>query len=302
MSEVYRNATGRTMTLGVQGATAVSARFLRGTAAPVSAAVSSVSGGDWSVTVPYAVTHLDGDFSIEWTFTVESVVYTKSFTHSVVSPLLPLARLSTADAIELEQAVRYFIQAYTNNHFGSSSESVSVMGTGHRALGLPRRLETLRNVIRPEESFPSGYTFSPEELSQRVSAYVVSGDGWFLNRAPSVSLTLKQSPPEEFLPVYSDSIIIPPGSSYNSTFTDNSYYIIDGVWGFSSVPDDVMLAADLLFNDYNCADAAYRNRFINSIRAGNWRFDLRDDAFAGTGNLTADRLLDKYRNDSMVIV
>lgn len=85
-------------------------------------------------------------------------------------------------------------------------------------------------------------------------------------------------------------------------FKDNVSFAIKGVWGYENVPNDVLTAADLLYNDYACADAAYRNRFINSMRAGNWRFDLRDDAFAGTGNLTADRLLDKYRIDSMVII
>lgn len=289
MSEIYRNAQGKGVTLGVTGAVSVSARLLRGTATPIVAVVSAFNVTDHMALIPYAITHLDGDFTIEWTYTVEGNVYVKSFTHSIVTPLMPLSALSTQDAMELEQAVRYFIQAYTNNYFGSFVGTVTIQGTGHMALELPRRLRSLTSVTL------DGTAYDP-------AGFVLTGDGWFLNRTAGRSLTIKDAPPDEYVPVYSNNLIVPPFSPVNTMFVDNTTFVIDGVWGYDPVPDDVMLAADLLFNDYNCADAAYRNRFINSMRAGNWRFDLRDDAFAGTGNLTADRLLDKYRNDLMVII
>lgn len=289
MSEIYRHSIGKGVTLGVLGATAVTARMWRNPLQPVIATVLVYNTNDHIAQVPYSITHLDGDFTVEWTYTVDTVSYTKTFTHSVVTPLMPLDVLTTTEAVELEAAVRYFIEAYTNNYFGSFTGSFAIQGTGHSALELPRRLQSLDSVTLNGDVFAA-------------DAFVTTGDGWFLNRAPGISLSIKDAPPEDYIPDYANNLIVPPFSPFNTMFKDNVVFTVAGTWGYDSVPADVVTAADLLFNDYACADATYRNRFINSIRAGNWRFDLRDDAFAGTGNLTADRLLDKYRVDTMVII
>lgn len=284
MSEIYRDATGKAVALGIAGATNATAKFFRnGVQVGANATVQNTPSG-YVALVPYAITAHDGPFIIQWTYKVEGNFYTKDYAHEVVSPVV----LNPADP-ELEAAVRHFIEAYTNNYFGYIEGSVSVQGTGHHGLELPRRLISVTSV-----------TVNGEEYA--ADGFVVTGDGWMLERAPGISLTIKDAPPDEYIPVYSNNLIVPPYSPYNTMFKDNVSFVIDGKWGYLSVPDDVMVAADLLYNDYACADAAYRNRFINSMRAGNWRFDLRDDAFAGTGNLTADRLLDKYRIDSMVII
>lgn len=283
MSEIYRHSTGKGVTLGITGVSGTpTARVIRGTTS-VNATVAA-QGSDWKAAVPYSITNLDGDFTVEWTYIVEGNTYVKNFTHTVVSPLVPNA----ADP-ELEAAVRYFIEAYTNNFFGCLTGTFNVQGTGHVALELPKRLVSLTDVTVNDQVYES-------------AGFVITGDGWLVERAPGISLTIKDAPPDEYVPVYSNNLIVPPYSPYNTMFKDNVSFAIKGVWGYENVPNDVLTAADLLYNDYACADAAYRNRFINSMRAGNWRFDLRDDAFAGTGNLTADRLLDKYRIDSMVII
>lgn len=286
MGEIYKSAQNKAVMLGVTSASGVSAKIIRGTTV-LTALVASTSS-DYAASIPYAITNSEGPFSVEWTYTVESNVYVRTDSHEIVSPLLPLASLNSAEKIEVEQAVRYFIEAYTNNWFGSFSGKLAFEGTGHDTVELPRRLRSMTEI-------------SINGVVQSLANFVVTGDGMFLNRTSPANYEIRQAPPDDII-IYPNNVIVAPSVSPVRGFADNSLIEITGLWGYEQVPQDVMLAADLLFNDYMCADAAYRNRFVNSIRAGNWRFDLRDDAFAGTGNLTADRLLDKYRIDPMVVI
>jgi hypothetical protein len=44
-----------------------------------------------------------------------------------------------------------------------------------------------------------------------------------------------------------------------------------------------------------CQDHKYRDKYLQSIKMGDWRIQFHDLAFNGTGNATADKLLLDYR-------
>ena len=55
--------------------------------------------------------------------------------------------------------------------------------------------------------------------------------------------------------------------------------------------DQVKEAAKLLVNDYACAEQTYRDRYLTSMTAADWRIQFHSGAFLKTGNVRADQLL-----------
>ncbi len=115
---------------------------------------------------------------------------------------------------------------------------------------------------------------------------------------------IKSAPPEVVLDNYYSGAgpIMPPGSYRNVFFRDDVQYNITGLWGYHDVPEDVRQAARLLVADYSCDESLWRDRYINAIKAGDWRIDFNGEAFQGTGNVVADQILAAYRRTSLVIV
>jgi len=283
MAEIYRDSTGKAVVLAVSGVTGVSAKLLRN-GLVVSTPTPVVVSGKYAVQIPYAITSSDGEFVVEWTYTLEGSQYVKSEEHYIVTPLVD----NPADT-ELERIVRSVIENFTGNYFGYYAGTYSILGSDDRNLELPRRLTELESVTTTDALWES-------------PLFVITGDGWFLQKKSSFDMSIKDAPPEEYLStVGSDGVIYSPYSYGFSLFRDNVPYLVTGKWGYSTVPEDVMRAAKLLYEDYSCADAGYRNKYLRSIRAGNWRLEFRDDAFAGTGNLTVDNILIKYKINNWVV-
>lgn len=285
MSEIIRGKTGQGVTFDTD-ATSVTARIGRELDSLSSTTVSIVDGGVGpyyrSALVPYSISRADGVFYVEWTFTIDGNQYTRIDQHEVVTPFVIYeeSELSQEDYEELEPIVRRFINAYTNNYFGYYEGFEIVRGQGLDYLHLPNRLDNLVSI-----EF-NGAAYEPE-------AFVVIGDR-YLKRRPGIVLDIKDAPPEELLPPNSTGVIVSPYANKNMVFWDDRDYAINGGWGYRSVPENIIRAAKLLLKDWSCADAAYRNKYLENMRASDWRIQFKDAAFAGTGNLTADKLLGDY--------
>ncbi len=85
-------------------------------------------------------------------------------------------------------------------------------------------------------------------------------------------------------------------------FGEDIEYSVSGVWGWESVPVDVQKAAEVLFSDYVCNEATYRNRYVQDVSAQDWKIRFSGRTWDGTGNVIADQLLDKFRLSGMAII
>jgi hypothetical protein len=96
------------------------------------------------------------------------------------------------------------------------------------------------------------------------------------------------------LHMHTGGVIHNPNHVSLNTFKDGNIYTVDGNWGWEEVPAAVKEAAKLLVNDYACADAQYRDRYLTSMTAADWRIQFNSGAFKGTGNVRADQLLSDF--------
>lgn len=281
--EIYRRTVPTvTFELPTQDSTVQGVEYFLNDGEPVTLS-STTSNGVASVKLPYQPN--DATVRLEWSFTVGgSGTYTESDTYSVVTPVLSLSEVkdiiedeSNEEATRVEKAVRHIINAHTGQSFGKYVGPISVTGSGEANLRMPRRLISFSTI--------NGNSYWNPMLSLR-------GGGWFLQSkhiyAPSVRADFDGWH-------YSNSApIVAPPSKTVTTFLKNAEYVIDGVWGWEEVPDAVREAAKLLVNDYACGDSLYRDRFLTSMTAADWRIQFHDGAFSNTGNVRANQLLAEY--------
>lgn len=250
--------------------------------------------GIYSFTLPFSLVRSDKEYEahIQFTYTEGGTDYEFNdyYPISIVTPILPLTKVkeilgeefTDAEAREVESAVRHIIQAHTGQFFGKFVGKISVTGSGESYLRLPRRLISFTTI---------------NGSAHWNSALALRGSGWYLR-----SKTLSGPPPiradwdgwNEASAYSGHAPIVAPYSQTLNRFAANFEYEIDGVWGWNAVPSAVQEAAKLLINDYACADSNYRDRFLTSMTAADWRIQFHEAAFSNTGNVRANQLLAEY--------
>ena len=260
----------------------------------------------YEVTLPWTLVRQDRDFHIEWGFDyveggVTQRINEKTFVE-VVTPLLPLVEVAriagydttttqgNLDTLDLERRIRYGVQTYTGQNFGKFAGLMQVSGNGSNKLNLPAPLLNF-----------TGVAF--DGVLRINHGMTLINNGWALSSGNIYIDNIKQAPPEWMLDQFSaNGKIYAPMLYGHSRFVDGTEYRIEGVWGYDDVPGDVRQAARLLAQDYSCDESLWRERYIDSVRAGDWRFEFNAQAFTGTGNVQVDQILAGYRRATMVVV
>lgn len=283
MAEIYRHSTTATVTFDINGATPTLAVFRRGDVEV------SVYPDSPTVTVPYDITRFDGKFTVEWTYTVNNQGYTKTDVHEVVSPLFnkaqlvewdhDFAMLDDAAVVRLESIIRTVIEAHTGQKFNFEYDTVVVAGNDANKVSLPKRL-----VMASKLNDRTG-----DLLDASVKR---ANDGWTLITSTDSSWV------DNF---YGSNPIQNPWRKYGN-FKSGENYALTGYFGYESVPEDVLKAARILAEDYGCDESVWRDRYITNIRAADWRFEFSGKTWTGTGNVKADKLLEKYTLSRMVVL
>ncbi len=258
--------------------------------------VSTVTAADsrYSIDIPFALAQSDRSLEIQWTFDYVEDGHTYEYDNKtyvdVVTPILPIRDIQAIlgdnfndeEVADVERAVRHIIQAHTGQFFGKFFGKKYITGSGEPYLRLPSKLISLNTV--------NGNTYWNDALAVR-------GSGWYLQSrtygVPTVRADFDGWHEDPW--GYSGRVpIVAPYTKTTFNFLDNVEYEVDGVWGWNSVPTAVQEAARLLVNDYACSDSMYRDRFLSSMTAADWRIQFHEGAFSNTGNVRANQLLAEF--------
>jgi hypothetical protein len=261
--------------------------------------VTAIANG-YRVTLPFSLVVNDSEFVIVWKFNYLEGSATKTYEQrqaiEVVTPYVSRAELavllddvSEDERMEAEAIVRRIIDVYTGQSFGRFSGTIDVKGNDSTQLALPLPLLTLTEM-------------SDDRLDYDINSFVIRGNGWFLGQTPGAWWTIKSAPPEEILDQFSSGVIYAPGAISKKDFAYTSYYTVKGDWGYDSVPVPVVQAAKMLISDYACQDSSYRDRYLESMKAADWRIQFTQGAYDGTGNLKADQLLEPYKLSNLAVI
>ncbi len=184
-----------------------------------------------------------------------------------------LAKTDIDSLKELERRARLIINSYTGQDFGLKTKTVQVSATS-------RKTFLSEPVVRVTNVSSGGYVFSGLANNIRIT-----NGGWVIE-----------------LPGYNNQTIYGSYMPEPVWYNKNAVYDITGLFGYINVPSEVSLAAAMLVKDYSCREDMWRTRGLESVRAADWRFDFRDDTYKGTGNIDADRLLDRFKRFGAAIL
>lgn len=283
MGEIHRDSVNQAVVFSVPSIVPTAAKVSRG-----ATQMDTVLNGNAAL-IPYEITRFDGKFDVTWTYYVEGTTYTKTDTHEVVTPMFSKAELIEWDSDfsalsdekfeRLEGIIRVVIETITGQTYGLEHTFVSVPGSGGETLNLPKRLST------------------PIALNDRTGDLLDSfvypiNDGW----------TLKTYDGPTWVDNFYTSNPIENPWRKAGYFREDTNYVIEGYFGYDSLPNDIVTAAKILAEDYGCDESLWRDRYIANMRAADWRFEFNGKAFYGTGNVKVDQILEKYAAIRMAVL
>lgn len=289
IKEIYKNSSKKVF-LDIYGgtATAVSAKLKRAGLLDVvlinaqvapNPATPSLQRFETYIGLQY--TNKESELDIEWTFTIGTEVSVVTYNYRIVTPyadlqevktIFPELNIYTYDQLSaMERRVRMEIEIYCNQSFGREVKTLTAYSDGGRMVRLPER------IIRIDAISANGLIVS--------NPYQVSGSGFGIEWSNFVTGTFYSRPPV---------------SSPVHRFPDRSSsinFLITGEFGYKQIPTPVSEAALILLSDRFCGENEWRDKYMDSIRSGDWRFEFNERTYYGTGNATADTLLKPFRNN-----
>lgn len=294
ISEIYRDAVNKTAILTITGATVSAVKFVRDGADVIAVWTSGAS-----VPIPYSITREDGYFDVVWTYTVGGLgPYTRRDRNNVVTPYFTKADLVADDAtasilsdatvIKREAVVRSVITSITGQTFGYKTAAVEAFGSGDSVLLLPTHIEEITSVAYAD------VPLSPFEYDYRP---VNSGYG--------IEMIVSDYGDSIKVPAYEEQIyagIINPEYLRRGVFRDNVEYVVQGTFGYVSVPNDIQLAAIMMAEGMSSVDSAWVDRYVKKISAADWSLEFNGGALEGTGNATVDRILNGYSTTGIAVI
>lgn len=252
------------------------------------------AAGRFSATLGYLPT--EGEVAVTWNIGgVSATPLDRTDYYTVSTPYLTRGEIkriweeaTDQEADDMEQAVRMVIDSHTGQSFGNHVGTKVARGTGQDYLPLPARLISVTSV----SGFP--YNFNVE----------IVGDGWYLAPAgaghfiPPTRSDFDGVNNHDFPGInrkFEVPIRVPNWMRSNGvSFLARQNYQVTGTWGWKTIPTEVREAAKLLVNDYASGDTIYRDRYLTSMTAADWRIQFNSGAFAKTGNVRADHLLEEF--------
>lgn len=203
-----------------------------------------------------------------------------------------LNEYSDQEIMAMERLVSRIIDSYCGQSFGfEKNRTKTVMGSGSEYLILPDRLWELDNVAVLDDferivRDSQGNVVEIDRSGRSLMEYVVVDldNPWRIrNRRSYNFVSLDETRRRDF-------------------FRNGNVYAVTGNWGYPFVPARVTEATMVLVKTYFYDDSAYRDRYISSIQAGNWRMTFSATGDATTGSANADIILSSYRNINAAVL
>jgi len=265
--------------------------------AVLSSVADEVNPGSYIVNIPYAQTQRNKTLRLQWEYYVNGTAVTKSDDVFVVTPYVNFNHIqdmgfsmdssdpgykSYQELVRAEKYARKQIEDYTQQKFYLHDDVYVVYGYGSDILPLPEKIYQLHELYMNDTLLLN----TIDEIDNWNYDVIISESGYGIriNRATALDNT-----------VYTANGMIPPSIyDVNGVFQSNTPYRIQGRFGWEKVPDNVELAAIELMKDFFAKDLLWRTKYIKKISTFDWDFEYNGEAYSGTGNSYADKLLADY--------
>ena len=253
--------------------------------------------GTYIVYVPYQYTNRNRTLRLRWEYTIGINNVIREDEVYVVTPYVDFNHVqdlgfstdssdpqykSYKELLRAERYARKQIEQYTGQKFYLYDDVYTINGYDADVLPLPAKIYSLHELYANDVLLLDNIN-NIDNWNYPVEI-TTTGYGIRINRAGLIDNT-----------VYTANGMIPPSIHDGSgVFRNSVSYQVQGRFGWERVPDAVELAAIELMKDYFAKDTVWRNKYIKNISTFDWDFEYTSEAYAGTGNAYADRLLADY--------
>jgi hypothetical protein len=200
---------------------------------------------------------------------------------------------SYEDVKRAERFARKLIEDYTGQDFFTYDDVEVVFGNDSDILPLPYRITDIHKLYHNDILLVDNLANPVVNNWLYEPMISESNFGIRIDRTSLLDNT-----------VYIANGMVPPtiNDTYNGmAFSKNVRYRVEGRYGWEEVPNNVQLACIELMKDYFAKDTVWRNKYVKNIQTFDWQFEYSGDAYTGTGNQLADKLLGAYVLTQMVV-
>lgn len=253
--------------------------------------------GSYTVYIPFQYTNRNRTLRLKWEYYIGDKYISREDEVYVVTPYVDFNHVqdlgfsidasdpnykSYKDLVLAERYARKQIEQYTGQKFYLYDDVYTIYGYGSDVLPLPAKINDLHELYANDILLLDNIN-EIDNWNYNVEI-TTTGYGIRVNRASTIDNT-----------VYTANGMVPPSihDSYG-IFSTGTEYKVQGRFGWDRVPDAVELAGIELMKDYFSKDRNWRNKYIKNISTFDWDFEYTSEAYSGTGNAYADRLLADY--------
>ena len=259
---------------------------------------STNSGITWNIVLDSDSTSYDRNVKIEFVTTSSTGAYNDIKVASIVRPYATPERIRELASIpasasaysilqKLERKARLNLNSYVGDNFYKEKKSFTAYGNNTDVLITPTPIQRIDRVYEDDilvyERNNSTYQFD----------YPLEIDG----SGTRVKIINSDVASKETLEYPKFSVFY-----YEGIFRKDHAYRIEGIWGWEYIPPDVEQAVALLVEDYLCNDSNIRNKNIAELSNDSYDIKYGSDFSTGTGNLTVDNLIAKYREPRYMVI
>lgn len=229
----------------------------------------------------------------------------------IVRPYVNPATLGTtpteiAEYTEHENLARVIIDSIVNGFYYKRTY-MEVVGQGTDYIPLWNKTHKILTVHENSELV---YDSSEDPPNYGDFDFLITKDKTAITKDPiqsSGAINRAERRPARIPLAYSDSITmfdtqdsgnvqsISPGV----VFPEGADYIFLLETGYKVVPYDIQDATKMLINDIKCGRLDYYKRYVKNYSTEQFKIAYDKKIFDGTGNIVVDKILEKYKNDTV---
>lgn len=259
--------------------------------------------GEYEYVINSQYLQTDRVFKIEWTYSVDGVSLRETDYIYVVTPYVTIDEITEELGYSMrsedpnyqpyekiqsaERMARMMIDAELGFSLKKEQKTITAYGSGADVLSFPERIISISSI-----------TENDELVIDNTSNYNIFG---FDVEITETNHGIRVVPPNP-----GDDIDEQEEFDYTGLtrgrFRNGYRYEINGVFGYSYIPQEIKQCMYLLINDILCTDSAWRNKYVKKINSGQMSVELSSLAYNGTGNAMVDAILQKFKIIQAVII
>lgn len=262
--------------------------------------------GVYQVFLPLSLTNRIREFKFIWNYEVEGNDVVKTTEVYITKPYTDITQAidelkfgadpsdpSYKTFADLQLAERYSrnkIEDFTGQQFAPHEMTYAVYGDNSDIISLPEKVIEIHKIYANDVLLVDNL----EDINNWLYEPQVteSGYGIRVNRQNIIDNT-----------VYSANGMVPPDAAYSGrAFSNGVRYVIEGVFGWEEVPQQVEQACIELMGHYFEKDNNWKDHYIKNISTFDWDFEYDSKVFSGTGCAYADKLLSPFIVTQMVLI